>query len=143
MKPAATLKELLKPPFYHSACGQIHEGNTRIMEAPGYVCKNDNITDSHVAKIRGWGFFQYFENGEELQDEFIEFVVQALNEKWERDFGEPKRWVLDSDYAGRESIICPYCRTEYCFDELPDWENYSHCPSCAQRLLPPEEAKNV
>jgi hypothetical protein len=70
MKPAATLRKLLKPPFHHDdipGIGMIHDGNTQLVD------------------IRGWGFFQYYENGEQLQDEFKEFVVQALNEKWERE----------------------------------------------------------
>jgi hypothetical protein len=45
----------------------VYDGNTRLLD------------------IRGWGFFQYYENGEQLQDEFKEFVVQALNEKWMRE----------------------------------------------------------
>jgi hypothetical protein len=75
IKPATTLWELLKPPFYHDATrtGMVYDGNTRLLD------------------IRGWGFFQYYENGEQLQDEFKEFVVQALNEKWSRE--EPR----DSD----------------------------------------------
>jgi hypothetical protein len=69
MKPATTLRELLKPPFHHdgASTGMVYDGNTRLLD------------------IRGWGFFQYYENGEQLQDEFKEFVVQALNEKWERE----------------------------------------------------------
>jgi hypothetical protein len=70
MKPATTLRKLLKPPFHHDdvpGIGMIYDGNTRLID------------------IRGWGFFQYYENGEQLQDEFREFVVQALNEKWERE----------------------------------------------------------
>jgi hypothetical protein len=69
MKPATTLRELLKPPFHHdgSSTGMVYDDNTRLLD------------------IRGWGFFQYYENGAQLQDEFKEFVVQALNEKWDRE----------------------------------------------------------
>ena len=141
MKSTTTLRELLKPPFYHDEAGQIYEGNTRIMESPGYVCKDDNITDSHVAKIRGWGFLQYFENGAQLQDEFIEFVVQALNEKWERDFGKPLRWVWGNINRG-DILSCPYCRVKYRHGIMMDFENYNYCPSCGQRLLPPKGAHN-
>jgi hypothetical protein len=64
-----TLKELLKPPFHHdgTSTGMVYDGNTRLLD------------------IRGWGFFQNYENGEQLQDEFKKFVVQALNEKWNRE----------------------------------------------------------
>jgi hypothetical protein len=70
IKPATTLRKLLKPPFHHDdvpGIGMIYDGNTRLID------------------IRGWGFFQYYKNGEQLQDEFKEFVVQSLNEKWERE----------------------------------------------------------
>jgi len=86
MNPATTLKQLLKPPFFHDGVdgiGFIYDGNTRLIDIPGFSTSDDK--DSHVANIRGWGFFQYYENGEQLQDEFKEFVVQALNEKWERE----------------------------------------------------------
>jgi hypothetical protein len=52
MKPATTLKEVLKPPFYHDAIGQIYDGNTRLMEVPGYSLNENNKTDSHLAKVR-------------------------------------------------------------------------------------------
>jgi hypothetical protein len=69
MKPATTLRELLKPPFYRDGTdtGMVYDGNAWLLD------------------IRGWGFFRYYENGEQLQDEFKEFVVQALNEKWNRE----------------------------------------------------------
>ena len=95
MKPATTLKELLKPPFFHDhcGCGEVFCG----------VNKADYKT-SRLAQIRGWGFFQYFENGEQLQDEFKEFVVQALNEKWERDFGEPLKWLKEKITAWNKRV---------------------------------------
>ena len=74
-----SIKDILIPPFSHDHCGvgdvhcgvkQVHYGSSRLMQ------------------IRGWGFFQNFENGEQLQDEFKDFVVAALNEKWERDYVE-------------------------------------------------------
>jgi hypothetical protein len=69
VEPAVSLKELLKPPFHHDGTptGMVYDGNTRLLD------------------IRGWGFFQNYENGGQLQDEFKEFVVQALNEKWMRE----------------------------------------------------------
>jgi hypothetical protein len=84
MKPATTLRELLKPPFHHDCTptGMIYDGNTRLLD------------------IRGWGFFQYYENGERLQDEFKEFVVQALNEKWERE----------NPHDPEEPVKCISCR---------------------------------
>ena len=35
-----------------------------------------------LADIRGWGHFQYFEKGEELQDNFGRMLVNAYNEKY-------------------------------------------------------------
>ena len=93
---AKNLQELIKPPFYHdgTACGFIYDGNTRIVDVCGYKSEDDREksgNDSHLAKQRGWGFFRYFENGDELQDAFKDFLVSALNEKWERDFGEGRQ----------------------------------------------------
>ena len=125
MKPATTLKELLKPPFEREKCSPVQDGS-------GYY-----IADIYTLKK-----LQEYENGKQLQGEFEKFVVHALNEKWERDFGNPLRWILDSDYADHESFTCPYCRTEYCFNERPDWENYSYCPACGKRVSPPEEKRD-
>jgi len=60
MKPAATLKDTLKPPFYHDGtfCGLVHDGNTRLLDVPGYACVEDDKHDSHLAVVRGWGFFK-------------------------------------------------------------------------------------
>ena len=78
------LKESLKPPFYNAGFGLICDGNTRLLDVPGFVSPEQDKNDSHLANIRGWGFFGYLKNGEEMQDEFTEFVIEALNEKWER-----------------------------------------------------------
>ena len=117
MKPAATLRELIKPPFrwvYNS----IISGNEEILSL--------GISDMF--------------NKNRFYSAFKRFVVQALNEKWERDFGGLKKWLLDDD----DSLLsCPYCRSEYSYEVLPerllDWENYSFCSHCGRRLSPPEE----
>ena len=73
----ATLKEILKPPFradVYGGTGHIHCGVNKV-----------NYDETRVLDVRGWGFFQNFENGEQLQDEFAEWVVAALNEKWGRE----------------------------------------------------------
>jgi len=127
MKPATTLKELLKPPFYdHCGCGEVYCGV--------------NEADYGASRlVQSWmGFFQYFENGEQLQDEFKEFVVQALNEKWVCDFGEPLRWI--TRYTGDvEYLKCPKCNWDDLDTNSETIHNY--CPCCGQRLLPPEEAQ--
>jgi hypothetical protein len=129
MKPATTLKELLKPPFYHdeSSCGHVFDGNSRILDVPGFASVKEGKDNTHLAHVRGWGFFQYFENGEELQDEFKDFVVQALNEKWERDFGNTR------------TCSCCYNKKDYQLFYRGHEMSMKYCPFCG-RLLPPEEA---
>lgn len=72
------LKEIIKFPFKHHGIGEIH-CNTTTRE-DGLVYR------PRLLQIRGWGFFQYFKGkGEQLQDEFTDWVISALNEKGERD----------------------------------------------------------
>jgi hypothetical protein len=62
-----------------------------------------------------------------------------MNEKWERDFGEPLQWI-EKVLGSTEDVyylICPKCN----WDDS-NFENemiYNYCPCCGQRLLPPEE----
>ena len=76
-----TLKDLLMPPFrgdhIHILCGvnEVHYEETRVID------------------IRGWGYFQKFENGDQIQDELRDFTVAALNEKAAREWGERKRLI--------------------------------------------------
>ena len=68
MKPATTLKEILKPPF---------------KAGRESYCANDIYSDhTYILRVTNLGFTK------KLRDELREFVVAALNEKWERDFGE-------------------------------------------------------
>lgn len=67
------LKDVLKPPFKDSGYGMITASGHHLLDAPGII----------IARIRGWGFFSHFKNGEELQDKWTEFVVRALNEQKE------------------------------------------------------------
>ena len=126
MKPATTLRELLKPPFHRKDFSHfVYNGNdAAVLEI------NTIMTDRIFSlDIRG-----------QAQKKLLEYITQALNEKWERDFGGLKKWLLDDD----DSLLsCPYCRSEYSYEVLPegllDWENYSFCPHCGRQLLPPEE----
>ena len=54
----------LSPPFTKDDVGYIYDSNMVV-----------------VAQIRGWGHFQYLPNAEKLQDEFAQFIVDAMNEK--------------------------------------------------------------
>ena len=103
----------IKPPFIHMGCGFIGCSNHHLLDVPGHGDKNQ------LANVRGWGFFGYLEDGERLQDEWRDFVVAALNEKYERDFGERK----------------PKCT--FCCEPVPH-RSYSFCPNCGQKLEPPE-----
>jgi hypothetical protein len=70
-----------------------------------------------------------------------DFFAAALNEKWERDFGEPMRWLIKGDGFNVDSyLVCPKCDEEPGLfwdgegcDNLPNY-----CPRCGRRLDPPE-----
>ena len=119
MQPATTLKKLLKPPFECESLGapdciRIKTGLQRDKPIP--LNHIDNISTA-----------------------LLQFVGQALQEKWERDFGERKRWELSSEY-GVETIKCPYCNAEYLFmnDDYSDvviiWKEHQYCPHCGKRI---------
>ena len=114
MKPATTLKEILKPPF------------------------NTDCVSTNLINV--------YENGKQLQDEFKEFITQALNEKWERDFGEPLRLIIVC-IDGRNFLRCPKCDDEhYMGNDIQDnnalIRGWKYCPHCGQRLLSSEENSN-
>jgi len=126
MKPAATLKEILKPPFF--SCGDL---SLDWMIECGYLGSESN--QHFLCTVYGRRFLGY-ENCEQLQKELREFVEQALNEKWERDFTGPPRWQRELTCQGKPSKFssCPKCT--YITDKVTNY-----CPSCGRRLLPPKE----
>ena len=135
MKNKTTLKDVLKPPFTCDRIGMIYDANSRFIDVPGINSNKENPESwqgEAVAKTRGWGVFQYYENGEELQDAFMEFIVDALNEKWERDFGEPLRWIRLVKAGVNDRNTCPNCKVNRA-------KATNFCPSCGVRLLPPGE----
>jgi hypothetical protein len=67
MKPAVKLWDLIKPPFKTNMTGCIFDQN-------GFVC----------GKVQGWGAFQGYENGPVLLVDLRKFMVDAMNEKFER-----------------------------------------------------------
>jgi len=81
MKPAATLKELLKPPFF--SCGDF-----TLDWDVACMYPDSRGEQRFLCTVYGRRFLGY-ENCEQLQKELREFVEQAINEKWERNFGEP------------------------------------------------------
>lgn len=40
---------------------------------------------SRILDVRGWGRLQYYKNGAEVQDKITAWIVEAINEKLERD----------------------------------------------------------
>jgi hypothetical protein len=68
MKPAVKLWDVIKPPFVpYGFPTYIADQNTRL-----------------CGEVRGWGIFQHYENGSDLQHELHQFMVDAMNEKYER-----------------------------------------------------------
>jgi hypothetical protein len=67
MKPAIKLWDLIKPPFRK-------DGTMHIFDQNNFMC----------GMVRGWGALQNYENGAELQDELHQFMIDAMNEKFER-----------------------------------------------------------
>lgn len=39
---------------------------------------------NHILDIRGWGRIQYYENAEGIQDKIAQWVVDAINEKLDK-----------------------------------------------------------
>jgi len=115
MKPAATLKEILKPPF---TCNQF-----------GAVDLGHRIWVNVINHIQ----FYTPEEADAFNAELFQFVTQALNEKWERDFGEPLRWNVNERDTG---LLCPKC------DGYTGMLVSKFCPHCGRRLLPPKETNN-
>jgi hypothetical protein len=64
--------------------------------------------------------------------EMFVFFEQALNEKYERDFGKPMYWLIEGAF-----LVCPKCHDSHVKDI---WKVSNRCcPYCGQRLLLPEE----
>jgi len=113
MKPATTLKELLKPPFERRGIFRIRDSQNLLIE---------------IDMLSGDAY--------KLQNDFGDFVVAAMNEKWERDFGEPLRWIT-CYIEGVEYMKCPKCNWDDLNTDHEDIFNY--CPSCGRRVWPPKE----
>jgi hypothetical protein len=105
-----TLKELFKHPF--TVAG---------ISSSGLCIRDNTYPYRNILEVR--------EGGNAMAD----FTTAALNEKWERDFGEPLR---RRERMGRWKCRCPKC--------LQDAEDfYAFCPHCGHRLLPPcQKAEN-
>jgi hypothetical protein len=73
-KPAAKLHDILG----EFSCDDFPSGNM-------IYCNTKDEGIERLIDIRGWGFFQYYANGAELQDSFRDWVTKALNEQRKQD----------------------------------------------------------
>jgi hypothetical protein len=106
------LKELLKPKFTWAGTRLCNNGKA-LLEL---LC-DDPIFDD-----------------DSFYHKFIDFAASALNEKWERDFGEPVRWKnVGKNHEGRNMYQCPKC-------EQIGFMAFNFCHECGQKLFPPETA---
>ena len=92
--------------------------------------------ESYIKNYKGDNLLRLCAVGKH-QKEWSIFVLQAINEKIKRDFGEQLRWVvLEGDLGKGRSTYkyyqCPKCKTERIFP-------FNFCTDCGQKLLPPEE----
>jgi ribosomal protein S27E len=99
-----TLKETLKYPFIPSKHGVVlnNERDVFLVTSESKIereCKNISI-----------------------------FIVDALNEKYERDFNEPLQWWKRDGFW---KCRCPKCKND-------SIEFFNYCPNCGQRLLQPK-----
>ena len=64
------------------------------------------------------------------QKEIAKWVAGIIKEQWEKDFGEPMRWIR---------LLGDFCKCPKC-DEINLYPVcFCYCPDCGKRLLPPEE----
>jgi len=111
MKPT-TLKELLKPP-----CKLWEDGD--IANSDGLIIARSMLHKS---------FSYAYPYNRPLLQESGEFITAAINEKLERDFGEPLRWEVEGKPADYYLFRCPKCKGIHN-------QMYNYCPSCGQRLM--------
>ena len=108
-------KELLKPPF--SIC-QIGGG-------PLLIC--DDRGDRAL--------FKTYQNAglDERMLAITKFARDSLNEKYERDFAEPKRLIKVPINIGckTRTYECPKCKDRHTAYENTD---YNFCPNCGVKL---------
>ena len=103
MKPE--LKDLLKPPFFRD--------------------DENKFVNEHFAISVKWfiDLYKVIKRKEvpKLRDNVIFFLMDAITEKWQREFGESKRCY----------VRCPKCNVGMV------WKD-NKCPSCGAVILPPE-----
>jgi len=124
-----TLKELLKPPFFSSYFSDFDNGvfaSNHHLYATSLLRSSERIIESFPGLT---------------VKRLLKFVAQAMNEKWERDYGEPKRWIKTRGYFDDDpEYQCENCgRSVRLENGSPDDNHYNYCPYCGARLRPPGE----
>ena len=110
-----TLNELLRPPF---EVVMVYGSYRILMGEHNFVFHASEKVSRTKQKI------------------IAKWTAEAMNEKYERDFGEPMRW---KEVAFTDDWKCPECEQEFYLNgHSPDKLSYNYCPNCRQRLLPPE-----
>jgi len=105
-----SLKELLKPPFIIDCHHKLTNGN------------NKPLID----------LIHWTDEGNQWNEmELDVWISTALNEKYERDFAEPMRWIYQpTNISPRHDLHCPNCKTI-------ETKITNFCPNCGQILDPP------
>ena len=112
------LKEFIKPPL-HLLEGIIYGvDNLPLYEIKSFTRDLTSYTDTCGVELRN-------------------YLFKALNEKAERDFAEPLRWIK-SRSLGIDWIDCPKCKHGL----QEGTKDLNFCPHCGQKLDPPERVNN-
>jgi hypothetical protein len=127
MKPATTLKELLKPPFEadRSQFGYIYVVDSEIIDAGSADCFINSILSKKRRLLQPFIYLDRNNYGGEVAD----FAAAAMNEKWERDFGN--------------SRTCHYCynKKDYQLYYRGQEMDIVYCPFCGRLILSEEISK--
>lgn len=134
MKPAVTsFKDYIKPPF--------QRGNN---DSSFYIFDYDNTTTKSLLSVQDFRF-QKRKNYSTLFQDFCNWVVDALNEKWEKSIEEPMYWqkvtYVDLNQEETSYHVCPKCENSM-NDQGEQINRFKFCPFCGQSLLPPDDKDN-
>jgi len=112
------IRELLKPPF--------RQDGTNIKDSDGTLLVSLWADTSIIAR-------EFNKPDIHKPMKIInEFVLAAITEKWQRDFGG-KQWILVMDYGdGIQALKCPDCDNEVMFESCEVSRNF--CNKCGSKL---------
>jgi len=118
------LKELLKPPFvFYDDRMLFNTKDRRYFIKRLFTCDMVNSSVEEMIAIET-------------------FITAALNEKWERDFSEPLKWIFEyNEEDGEYWVTCPKCKKTDMYsddNDPPDLREQKYCCHCSQRLDPPQ-----